>query len=185
LKLSKNIKEDLTRINFLYKNQLILTECVQDYKGFSILNKKFGPFKKGKNYKLKIFLALPFIAENILKIVPEEKCDNIDVQRFAIRERDDHQLTELENAHFLNKIKQFKFFMEKSIKEAKKPKQMMDLYNSYMANIIDTRLLKLLRLSQTELTELTEKRLTTSEKVLYQEIFKIIRSWREFFLSKS
>ena len=184
MKLSKNIKEDLNRINFLYKNQPILTECIQDHKGFSILNKKFRTFKKGKNYKLKLFLALPFIIHNILKIVPEEKCDNVDVQRFAIRERDDHQLTELENALFLNKIKQFKFFMEKLIEEGKKPKQVMDLYNSYMAHIIDTRLLKLLRLSQTELTELTENRLTTSEKMLYKEIFKIIKSWREFFLSK-
>ncbi len=183
MKLSKDIREDLNRINFLYKNQTILTECLQDYKGFSILNKKFGPFIKSKNYRLKYFLALPFIAKNILQIVPEEKCDNMDVQRFAIKERDDHQLTEVENPLFLNKIKQFKFFMEKSIEQAKKPKQMMDLYNSYMANIVDTRLLKLLRLSQTELTELTEKRLTTSEKILYKEIYKIINSWREFFLS--
>ncbi|TXT67048.1 MAG: hypothetical protein BAJALOKI1v1_200014 [Promethearchaeota archaeon] len=182
MKLQSNIKVELTRINFIYKNQPVLTECIAPYKGFTLFNKQFGPFKKGKTYKLKFWLALPLIAHNILKIAPGEKCDNVDVQRFAIRERDDPQLAQLENNLFLNKIKEFRNFMIKITEEGIKPKQLMDLYNSYTANIIDTRLLKLLRLSQTELTEITMSRLSTSEKVLYKELFEIVGSFRDFFL---
>jgi hypothetical protein len=185
LKLKREIKEELNRINIIYKNQPILTECIQDHKSISIFNRTFGPFKKGKDYRLKLFLALPLIKRNILKIKPSEKCDNVDVQRFAIRERDDPQITELDNGLFLNKIKEFRVFMEKSIEEGQKPRHIINLYNSYMANILDTRLLKLLKLSQTELTDKTEKKLTASERILYHEIYDIISIWREFFLSKS
>ena len=81
-KIEKNFIHSLRRINFIFKNEGVSTECVKDYDEFTILGNKFGPFELGKSYKLKFFEAIPFIENDILKVKPSEKCDNIDVQRF-------------------------------------------------------------------------------------------------------
>lgn len=175
----------LTRVNFLYRNQEITTECIKNYKGISFLGHSCGPFVEGNKYKLKFFVALPFIQNNFLRVVTSEKCDNIDVQRYAISERDDPKLIRQNETYFLNKVKLFRYFTENEVDGNQKPKIDLDRYNSYTANIIDSRLLKLLRLSKSELSLDDEQRLTYSEKKFYQQLYTYIKAWRDFFLSKN
>jgi hypothetical protein len=146
------------------------------------MGESFGPFEKGKKYKLKFFEAMPFIGFKVLKLLSEEKCDNIDVQRYAISERDDQKLILSENNLFLNKIKEFKLFLEKEVREKNKPKIDLDRYLSYFVNVIDSRLLKLLRLARSELSLEDERRLTSSEKILFKKLYPLIKQWRMFFL---
>ena len=170
-------------MNFIFKNEDISTEGISDYNGFSILGESFGPFEKGKKYRLPYFIALPFIENNILKIDSKEKCDNTDVQRYAISERDDQKLLYRENKLFLNKIKEFRFLVEKEANEKKIPKLDLDRFNSYSINIVDNRLLKLLKLARASLSLEDERKLTTSEKLLFSKLFEIIKIWRNFFLT--
>ncbi|MFW9877927.1 MAG: hypothetical protein ACFFG0_33005, partial [Candidatus Thorarchaeota archaeon] len=160
----------------------IVTECNKNYEGFSLLGETFGPFEESKKYKLKLFSAIPFIEEGILQVASVDKCDNIDVQRYAIEERDDQMLVKRPNRFFLNKIREFKRIMENKIKTKHKPKIDLDRYNSYSSNIIDGRLLKLLKLSMTELSLDDESRLTNSEKKLYIYLNDLIKIWKDFFL---
>ena len=106
-KLLESIKSLLTnslnRINFRYKNEKITAECIKSHGGLTILGESFGPFEKGKKYKLSLFSAIPFIENEILEIIQSEKCDNIDVQRFAISERDDQKLIQTDDQYFLQK----------------------------------------------------------------------------------
>ena len=180
-KIEESLANSLNRINFIFQNEKINTECINNSKRFSLLGESFGPFEKGKQYKLKLFSAIPFIEKNILKIASEEKCDSIDVQRYAIHERDDLQLIKRKNTFFLNKIREFKRFMENEINMKKKPKIDLDRYNSYTSNIIDSRLLKLLKLALAELSLEEEKRLTKSEKLLYNYLYILIKIWKDFF----
>ena len=117
----ENIEELLTnslnRINFIFKNEKITTECIKSYNGFKLLGDSFGPYEKGKKYKLELFSAVPFIQNDILEIIQQEKCDNVDVQRYAISERDDQRLIQTNENYFLNKIKEFKHFMIEDIKK--------------------------------------------------------------------
>jgi hypothetical protein len=174
----------LVRNNFIFKNEEIYTECVKNQEGFFLLGEKFGPFEKGKKYKLKLFLSIPFIENNILTVDPKEKCDNLDVQRFAIGERDDQHLVRRED-YFLNKLKEFKLFMEKEVKDGLKPKAELDRFNSFTTNIIDSRLLKLIRLAKSELSLEDEKKLTKSEQILFRYLYTIVNLWRNFFLGKN
>ena len=116
-----------------------------------------------------------------MQVAISDKCDSIDVQRFAIEERDDSKLKKRNNKFFLNKIKEFKRFMENEINKNNKPKIDLDRYNSYTSNIIDSRLLKLLKLSMAELSLEDEQRLTNAERILYQNLYKLIKLWRGFF----
>ncbi|MFX1391890.1 MAG: hypothetical protein ACFE9Z_17635 [Promethearchaeota archaeon] len=171
----------LSRINFIFQNENIITECIRDFEGFSLLGESFGNFEKGKKYKLKIFSAIPFIEKGILKVAPEDKCDSVDVQRYAISERDDPKLTKRTNNYFLNKIKESRRFMQNEVNTKNKPKIDLDRYNSYTSNIIDSRLLKLLKLSMAELSLEDERLLTNSEKFLYKNLYNLIKIWRDFF----
>jgi hypothetical protein len=182
-KLEENFGEQLLRLNFMFKNQNITTECVTNHPGFSLLGEPYGPFEKGKQYKLKFFTAIPFLKSNILKIIESEKCDNIDVQRYAINERDDQTLIRRENKFFLNKIKEFRHFMENKVEMNIKPKIELDRYKSYSANIVDSRLSKLLRLAKSELSIVDEQKLTNSEKKLYNYCSSMIKIWRDFFFN--
>ena len=182
LKIEENFTDLLNRINISYLNEEIKTECIRNYNSFSLLGRKFGPFEKGKEYTLKFFLAIPFIEKNILKLSPSEKCDNVDVQRYAIAERDDQRLVKQETGFFLNKLKEFKKFMEKDIKAGIKPSLDLDRYNSYLINILDNRLLKVLKLTKTKLSMENERRLTNSENFLFLQISSIISTWKNFYL---
>jgi len=179
--IEEGFSNSLIRLNFIFRNETIITECVTKFEGFSLLGEYFGPFEEGKKYKLKLFSAIPFIERGILRIASTDKCDNIDVQRYAIEERDDPMLIKRSNKFFLNKIREFKKFMENEIIKNEKPKIDIDRYNSYTSNIIDARLLKLLKLSMTELTLEDERRLTNSELILYNYLYSLIKMWRDFF----
>ena len=148
-----------------------------------MLGKSFGPYEKGKKYKMKLFSAVPFIQKDILEIIQQEKCDNVDVQRYAISERDDQKLLLMNDQFFLNKIKEFKQFMVDDIIKKTKPQINLDRYNSYLLSIIDNRLLKLIKLAKTDLSLDDERRLTTSERKLFELLFNIIKQWRSFFIN--
>ena len=173
----------LDRINFIFKNEVLRTECLCDYEGFSILGESFGPFEKGKNYRMKQFLSIPFIEKDILVVDKSDKYDNVDVQALAIKERDSQKLIQQEKDMFLIKTKVFRSLMEKNVEDKKKPKIDLDRYNSYTTNIIDSRLLKVLRLAKTEISLDDERRLTKSEQLLYNKIYDVISKWRKFFLT--
>jgi len=183
----ENIEEgfvnSLNRINFIFKNEIITTECIKSHNGFKLLGESFGPYEKGKKYKMKLFSAVPLIQNDILEIIPLEKCDNVDVQRYAISERDDQKLIQTSDNFFLNKIKEFKQFMVEDIKKKKKPQINLDRYNSYLLSIVDNRLLKLIKLAKTELSLDDERKLTNSEKKLFDILFNVIKQWRKFFIN--
>ncbi len=182
-KIEDQLVDSLNRVNFIFKNEEMITECIKAYDGFSILGEAFGPFEESKKYKLKYFIALPFIENDIMKISSDEKCDNFDVQRYAISERDDQRLIQRDNPYFLNKIKEFKKFIEKDVYDKNKPKKGLDLFKSFNINIIDSRLSKMLRLARSELSVDDEHKLTNSEKLLYKKLSNLIKVWRAFFLS--
>jgi len=182
-KIEIQLKDSLNRVNFIFKNEEILTEGANDYVGCNILGESFGPFEKGKKYRLPYFVALPFIKNNILRIDSKEKCDNTDVQRYAMSERDDQRLIHRENKFFLNKIKEFRFLLEREVIENKIPKLDLDRFSSYSINLIDNRLLKLLKLARANLSLDDERKLTSSEKLLFTKLYEILSVWRDFFLT--
>jgi len=182
-KIGVKLEESLNRVNFIFKNEEITTECINAYNRFSVLGESFGPFEKGEKYNLPFFVALSFIENNILKLAISEKCDNVDVQRYAISERDNQMLLQRENNYFLNKIKESKFFIEKEVQEKNKPKIDLDRFTSYSTNIVDSRLLKLLKLAKSNLSSEDERRLTSSEIILFNKLFELIKVWRTFFLN--
>jgi len=158
-------------------------ECIKNYDGFLLLDERIGPFEKGKEYRIKVFKAIPLIENEVLRISHEEKCDNNVVQRYAIAERDNQKLVRQESLFFLNKIREFKKFLEMEINRGARPHLDKDKYNSYIMSILDNRLLKLLKLTRTELSLDDERRLTSSEHVLFNKIYKLVNIWRKFYLS--
>lgn len=176
-----SLANSLNRLNFIFRNEIIVTECIKNFKGFSVLGESFGPFEESKKYKLKLFSAIHFIEKGILKVALIDKCDSIDVQRYAMEERDDPRLIKRINRFFLNKIREFKRLMENEIEKKNKPKIDFDRYNSYTSNIIDARLLKLLKLSLSELSLEDERRLTNSEMIFYKYLYNLVKIWRDFF----
>jgi len=179
--IKENLANSLNRLNFIFRSEIIVTECIKNFEGFSLLGESFGPFEVGKKYKLRVFSAIHFIEKGILKVGINDKCDSIDVQRYAMEERDDPKLIKRINRSFLNKIREFKRLMENEINKNHKPKIDLDRYNSYTSNIVDARLLKLLKLSMTELSLEDERRLTNSEKMFYNYLYNLIKIWRDFF----
>lgn len=182
-KVEENFEDHLLRLNFIFKNQTITTECIKDHPGKSLLGEIYGPFEKNKQYKLKFFIAVPFIVSNYLKVIDIEKCDNVNVMNFAIEERDDQSLIRRESKNFLNKVKEFKIFMEKEVDKSLRPADDLKRYKSYYANIIDSRLSKLLRLAKVDLSLNDEQKLTNSELILFHNLSRIIKVWRQYFLN--
>ena len=183
-KIETPLDDALKRINFIFKNNEILTECISNHEGISFLGEYLGPFEKGKRYKIRYFAAIPFIERDILMIHNDEKYDDKDIQRFAVNEVNVGEvLTKQEDPYFLTKLKEYRVIMEKNVNERKIPKIDLDRYNSYTSNYIDNRLVKILKLSKTDISLDDEKKLTNSENILFKIVSKIIRNWRKYFSS--
>jgi len=60
----------------------------------------------------------------------------------------------------------------------------LDRFNSFTSDIIDNRLLKVLRLARIELSANDERRLTQAEKLLFKHIYKLIDTWKKYFLER-
>ena len=183
----ETIEEPLTisleRINFMFQNEKITCICIKNHEGFRLIGEFFGPFEVGKNYKLMLFSAIPFVINDILEIISSEKCDNIDVQRYAIKERDDQKLIQPEDIFFLNKIKEFRQLMEIDIEKKKTPQINLDRYSSFSSSIVDLRMLKLLKLAKTEPSLNDERLLTFPEKKLFALLNSFFKQWRNFFIT--
>ena len=54
-KIEEVLSLNLNRVNLLFKNEEIITECLKNHGGFSLLGEHHGPFEKGNKYKLKYF----------------------------------------------------------------------------------------------------------------------------------
>ena len=65
--IEERLSNSLSRINFIFQNEEIITECIKDFEGFSLLGESFGSYEKGKKYKLKLFSTIPFIEKGIFK----------------------------------------------------------------------------------------------------------------------
>jgi hypothetical protein len=183
-RVEENFRNYLLRLNFIYKNRSITTKCIKDHPGVPLLGETYGPYQKGKEYNLKFFTALPFIKNGYLKVNEIEKCDNVDVMNYAIEEGDNESLIRRENKYFLNKIKEFRYFMEKEVEKKFRPEVELKRYKSYQASIIDSRLSKLLRLAKVDLSLNDEQKLTNSEIGLFNQFSRKIKIWRDFFLNR-
>ena len=60
--------DTMKRMDFLFKNEDLITECVKNFDGINLSGENFGPFIKGNKYRMPLFEALPFIEHDILKI---------------------------------------------------------------------------------------------------------------------
>jgi len=183
--IESDLNDSLMRFNFILKNKAFYMDCVKNLDAISVLGKNIGPFEKGKKYKMKLFEAIPFIDANVLIISDKEKCDNVTVQGYTIAEKDENRLVRRDDNLVLNKIREFKKFMEKAIRDGTKPRDFLNKYSADLMFLIDSRLNKLLLLSKTEISMDDERRLTSSEKYLYKQINKMIKTWRKFFLSSN
>jgi len=75
--------------------------------------------------------------------------------------------------------------VEKEVNENKIPKRDLDLFSSHSINLVDNRLLKLLKLARASLSLDDERKLTSSEKLVFSKLYDIIKTWRNFFLTKN
>ncbi len=180
-----NLTDSLRRINFIFQNEIVLTDCLREYEGIDFLGYKLNSFQKGKKYNLPFFLAAPLIKNNILEVFTSDKCDHLDVQRYAINEGNEQKLFHQEQKFLYNKIKEFKAFIKNDVKNGYKTNMALDNYNSYFLNIIDTRLLKLMKLINSQISLDDEKRITLSEKVLVDIFSKMVKTFRNYFLGIS
>lgn len=183
-RVEENFGNYLSRLNFIYKNQNITTKCIKDHPGISLLGENYGPYQKGKEYNLKFYIAVPFIKNGYLKVNETEKCDNVDVMNYAVEEGEDESLIRRENKQFLNKIKEFRYFMEREVEKNLRPEVELKRYKSYHASIVDSRLSKLLRLAKVDLSLNDEQKLTNSEIGLFNQFSRKIKIWRDFYLNR-
>ncbi|MHA1725089.1 MAG: hypothetical protein ACTSYC_12580 [Promethearchaeota archaeon] len=183
--ISQNLINSLRRINLIFQHEIIQTYCIKDYNGFELLGYSFTKFKRNNKYNLPFYLAFPFIERNILSVSPSDKCDHLDVQRYAFNEKNEQKLANPEQEFLLNKIKEFKTIMKNDVEKGFKTNLAMDNFNSYYSNLLDTRLLKILKLAISEFSLEDEKKLTNSEKILLKMLSNLIKTWRKFFLEKN
>ncbi|GAG88697.1 unnamed protein product, partial [marine sediment metagenome] len=45
--MEERLANSLNRINFIFRNEKIIVECIKNSEGFSLLGESFGPFEKG------------------------------------------------------------------------------------------------------------------------------------------
>lgn len=159
------------------------TICVKEFsQGFLHLGRRLGPFKLGHNYNLPYYIARIMVEEGILKFDEKTIVNSTSIQKINFQESTDPELHQVDDHIYVQGVEQLKV-LNIFQKHDKIPRREFNQLFSDLNDLIRVRLAKLSRLSIATQGMKTKSLLSSEEKILYEELSKGIKEWRDF-LSK-
>ena len=146
---------------------------------------KVGPFKEGKEYEVRYWIAMELKKAGVARIRLEEPLDLMILNKIQWKERvqASKKVTSLPK-EFYPKLRRFlKEMHEKAIKKPEKRSD-SEKANNLSTDIIRMRLKKIVSLASSgrEQTEQILRSLTKEEKYVYELLHKIISEWQNEIL---
>ncbi len=178
--------QKLKDIDFRFENQLVKVIANRHNPEIKLAGLTIGPFQEGNEYKVYSWAAQELAAHNIVHFREEDVLDATKLYKVQWKERVQiaGQISELPE-DFYPKLR--RYIAQLKQEYTKRPDALKVQEHEkvkHLANdIISSRLKKIVTLSSGPLqTDQITKKLTSEEKLLYNQLSRVINEWRKTIL---
>ena len=183
--MSVNPAKAIKNVDFVFENMPVKIIANRDNVAINLPGMKVGPFKEGKEYEVRYWIAMELKKVGIARILLEEPLDLMMLNKIHWKERvqTSQKVTSLPK-EFYPKLRRFlKRLHEEAIK---KPEKRIDLEkaNNLSLDIIRMRLKKIVSLASSGRDQTAQilGSLTKEEKCIYDLLHKFISEWQNEIL---
>lgn len=170
--------------DFMFENKLVRVIANRNEPEIELVGLKVGPFKEGRDYELRFWIAQELERANIVRFPETELLDEVKLHKINWKERvqPTSKVSPLE-AEFYPKLRRYLAHLEKSSQNNSDILKEREKSQKTSRDIVNCRVRKIVSLaSAPPLTEHALENLTPEEKTLYHKLHKTIREWKTLIL---
>jgi hypothetical protein len=177
-------KTQIKDVDFIFENSLVRVVINRNCPEIELAGLKVGPFKEGKEYELKYWVAVELERAGIARFREEELLDIRKLDKILWKEKvqQTRQVAHIEE-DFYPRLRRFLFSLKKGAnsnsEKIMEVRKAIDTAN----DIVNVRLRKIVYLaSSPEQTDQALKDFAKEERALYDCLFTIINEWKSNIL---
>jgi hypothetical protein len=176
----------LENIDFRFENTRVKIIANKNHSQIKLAGLNIGPFEEGNEYEIYYWIATELVESGIAHLREEDIFDATKLYKVQWKERVQAagQISELPE-EFYPKLRRYLKNAKIQITKQPEPTKVQDFQKiKHLTNdIVNSRLKKIVALSSGPTqTDQIVKKLTTEEKLIYNQLAKIIHSWRNRIL---
>jgi hypothetical protein len=175
----------IKHLDFRFENSLVKTVANRNYPETKLAGLTVGPFEEGNEYEIYFWVAEKLAEAGIVHFREEDRSGATELYKVQWKERVQvaGQISELPE-DFYPKLRRY---LDDTRKEATQLEKMQEHEKSKQlaCDIVNSRLRKIVALSSgpTQADQLT-KRMTKEERLIYDQLEKLITQWRNRILQR-
>jgi hypothetical protein len=172
-------------LDFCYENSFITVVANRNFTEMKLAGLNVGPFDEGTEYQVYYWIAKELQVAGIVHLREEEVLDGSKLYKVQWKEgiQIPGMISELPQ-DFYPKLRRFLIFAEA---EAVQPEKIQEYHKikALAKDIINSRLKKIIALSSASAqSDQILKKLTSEEKIIYEQLGEIISTWKNQILQK-
>ena len=171
--------EDISTLDFCYENSLVRIVANRNCPGIKLAGLTVGPFDEGNEYEVYFWVAKDLANAGMVHFREDDVLDSTKLFKVQWREgvQIPGQITELPD-DFYPKLRRYLAALKE---EAKQPEKINEYQKTqHLAkDVVNSRLKKIVALSGAPgQGEQVVKKFSSEEKILYEQLVKIISEWK-------
>ncbi|MCL2293138.1 MAG: hypothetical protein FWC30_08800 [Candidatus Bathyarchaeota archaeon] len=181
----KEMHTNIGILDFCYENSLITVVANRNFAEMKLAGLNVGPFDEGNEYQVHYWIAKELQATGTVHLREEEVLDGSKLYKVQWKEgiQIPGMISELPQ-EFYPKLRRLLTFAEA---EAVQPEKIQEYHKvkALAKDITNSRLKKIIALSAASTqSDQILKKLTTEERIIYEQLGKIISTWKNQILQK-
>lgn len=169
-------------LDFCYENSMVKIVANRNCPEIKLAGLTVGPFDEGNEYEVYLWVAKELAAAGMIHFREDDLLDNTKIYRINFREgkKTPDQISEVQN-DFYPKLRRYLLELKDQATQSRQSEkyQEYDRTKQLARDIVNSRLKKIVSLAATPaLSEQTVKNLTNEERIVYDQLVKIISEWK-------
>lgn len=170
----------IKNLDFRFENSLVKMTANRNYPEIKLAGLSVGPFQEGNEYEVYFWVAQELAAAGIVHFREEDSLGATEIYKVQWKERVQiaGQISELPE-EFYPKLRRYLVSLKKEI--ARQPEKVHEYEKAthLACDIVNARLKKIIALSAGPAqTDQILKKFTSEEKLIYEQLGKMITEWR-------
>jgi hypothetical protein len=181
----RTVSERIESIDFVFENSLVRIVAGRNTSEIKLAGLSVGPFEEGNDYEVCYWVAVELAKSGIAHFHTEDLVDAAKLSKIQWTERVQTagQISKLPGG-FYPKLRRYIAQLREGIANSPEKMREYERADQLTRDIVNSRLKKIVSIaSGPAQTEGTLRNLTEEERVVYDQLFKIINGWRTQILN--
>jgi hypothetical protein len=176
---------EIEKLDFCFENLLVRVTADKNYPEIQLAGLSVGPFEEGNDYEVYYWIAQELAAEGIAHFREEDLLTATALYKTQWKERVQiaGQISEL-NEEFYPKLRRYLADIKAEITQHPEKAQEYERAKHLAWDIVNSRVKKIIALSSGPVqTGQLQKKLTCEERLIYEQLGKLISEWKSQILN--